>query len=133
MTGTATIVPVLPVSPGQGLSIVRIAAMFVSAGVLHVVRPRLFLAIVPPWLPAPRALVFLSGAAEVVGGLGMLLPEVRSWAAWGLAALLVAVFPANLYMWLAADRFRAVPRWALAARLPLQAVWIAWVLWAGLS
>jgi uncharacterized membrane protein len=108
-----------------------LAAMFVGVGVLHVVKPRLFEAIVPPSLPSPRALVLISGVAEVLGGLGLVVAPLRPWAGWGLAALLVAVFPANLYMARESERFRRLaPRWLLLARLPLQLVLIAWVLWA---
>ena len=115
----------------RGVSLVLLAAVFVGAGVLHFVKPRLFEAIVPPSLPSPRALVLLSGAAEVLGGVGLLVPGLRPWAGWGLAALLVAVFPANLYMARESERFRRLaPAWALWLRLPLQFVLIAWVLWA---
>ena len=115
----------------RGVSLVVLAALFVGAGVLHFVKPRMFESIVPPSLPSPRALVLVSGAAEVLGGLGLLVPALRPWAGWELAALLVAVFPANLYMARESERFRRLaPRWVLMARLPLQAVLIAWVLWA---
>ncbi len=121
----------LPDSPAQAASVVLLAVAFIGAGVLHLVKPRLFEAIVPPSLPAPRLLVYLSGVAEVLGGAGLLVPGTRVWAGWGLAALLVAVFPANLYMARQSERFaRLAPRWLLLARLPLQAVLIAWVLWA---
>lgn len=121
----------LPEDPARAASVVLLAAAFVGAGVLHFVRPRVFMAIVPPALPWPRALVLISGAAEILGGLGLLLEPVRPWAGWGLVALLVAVFPANVYMAREHERFaRVAPRWALLARLPLQAVLIAWTLWA---
>ena len=120
----------LPDSTLRAVSLVLLAAAFVGAGVLHLVRPQFFEAIVPPALPSPRALVLISGVAEILGGIGLLVPALRPWAGWGLAALLVAVFPANLYMAQEWERFRAVPRWALMARLPLQLVLIAWVLWA---
>ncbi len=85
----------------------------------------------PPYLPAPLALVYLSGAFEVLGGVGLLMPRFRRAAGWGLIALLVAVFPANLYMVTASGPFTAqgIPLWALYARLPLQLVLIAWVYW----
>jgi uncharacterized membrane protein len=74
-------------------------------------------------------MVYISGVAEIAGGIGLLLRPFRRAAAWGLVALLVAVFPANIYM--ALDRVGAdgVPGWVLWARLPLQAVLIWWVLW----
>ena len=131
MTGPAAALWGLPDGTARAVSVVALAAVFVGAGVLHFVKPRMFEAIVPPWLPAPRLLVYLSGVAEVAGGVGLLVPALRTWAGWGLAALLVAVFPANLYMAQQSDRFaRLAPRWLLLARLPLQAVLIAWVLWA---
>ena len=115
----------------QGVSVVVLAVLFVGAGALHFVRPRMYEAIVPPSFPSPRALVLISGAFEVLGGVGLLVEALRPWAGWGLAALLVAVFPANLYMAREWERFRRLaPRWVLLARLPLQLVLIAWVLWA---
>ncbi|QKG58997.1 DoxX family membrane protein [Hymenobacter sp. BRD128] len=104
-----------------------LALLFVSAGLLHFVRPEPFLRIVPPVLPAPRLLVLLSGAAEVAGGLGLLLPATRRLAGWGLLALLVAVFPANVYMAGLAGRL-GIPAWVLWARLPLQPL-LMWVVW----
>lgn len=82
----------------------------------------------PPLLPAPRLLVAISGAAEIAGGLGLLLPRLRKAAAWGLVLLLLAVFPANLYMAIAHQRFPNFPAWTLWARLPLQLpiIWWAW-------
>ena len=121
----------LPDGGLRAASVAVLALAFVGAGVLHFVRPAVFEAIVPPYLPAPRLLVLVSGAAEVLGGLGLLVPALRPWAGWGLVALLVAVFPANVYMATAAGRFSGLaPAWALWARLPLQAVLVAWVVWA---
>ncbi|MBO2033251.1 DoxX family membrane protein [Siccationidurans ginsengisoli] len=104
-----------------------LALLFVSAGVLHFIRPVVFERIVPPALPAPRLLVLLSGVAEVAGGLGLLLPASRRWAGWGLLALLVAVFPANVYMVGLADELH-LPAWVLWARLPLQPL-LMWAVW----
>jgi uncharacterized membrane protein len=104
-----------------------LALLFLSAGLLHFVRPAPFLRIVPPALPAPRLLVLLSGAAEMAGGLGLLLPATRRLAGWGLLALLVAVFPANVYMVGLADELH-IPAWVLWARLPLQPL-LMWAVW----
>ena len=121
----------LPAGLPEAASVVVLAVLFVGAGAMHFARPRMFETVVPPALPAPRALVLVSGAAEVLGGLGLLVEAVRPWAGWGLVALLVAVFPANLYMARESERFAwLAPRWALLLRLPLQFVLIAWVLWA---
>jgi len=110
-----------------------LALLFVGAGVLHFVRPAIYLRIMPPALPAPRLLVLLSGAAEVAGGLGLLLPATRRAAGWGLLALLAAVFPANSYMVGLANVLH-IPAWVLWARLPLQPL-LMWLVWraAGLA
>lgn len=104
---------------------------FVLAGVLHFVRPGMYEAIMPPWIPAHRELVYASGVAEIAGGAGLLLPQQqwRTIAGWWLIATLVAVFPANLYMALEPDKYPDVPggRWSLYARLPVQLLFIAWV------
>lgn len=108
--------------------LVLLAALMIFAGVMHFVSPAMFIRIVPRWLPAPGALVAISGACEILGGLGLLVPATRRWAAWGLVALLVAVFPANVNMALNQIPFGrnlAAP-WILWARLPLQAVLVAW-------
>lgn len=100
---------------------------FVGAGVLHFVKPKMYEAIMPDYLPAHHELVLISGAAEIAGGVGALVPAVRRVSGWGLVALLAAVFPANLHMALHPDRFPKVPRWSLWARLPLQGLIMAWV------
>ena len=108
------------------LSRVALGLLFVGAGVTHFVFPRAFVSIVPDYLPSPRTLVVLSGAAEVAGGLGLFFPRARRPAAWVLVALLIAVFPANLWMAQHPERFRPLPAWQLWARLPLQVPLIVW-------
>lgn len=106
---------------------------FVGAGTLHFVIPATYEAIVPDWLPAHRALVYVSGAAEIAGGAGVLHPRTRRLArAWSIATLL-AVFPANVHMALHPDRYPSVPGGAVGLwlRLPLQAALIAWAAAAG--
>jgi uncharacterized membrane protein len=106
---------------------------FVFAGVMHFVAPRFYLAIMPRYLPAHRELVAASGVAEITGGAGTLLPVTRRAASWWSIATLVAVFPANLEMALHPERYKRVPggRAALIARLPVQALFIAWAYAAG--
>ena len=113
----------------MSLSLYAIAAMFVAAGTAHFVWPDVFVQIVPPYLPAPR-LVYVSGVFEILGGVGVLFPETRVAAGWGLILLLLAVFPANVHMALHPDAFPRIPAWTLYLRLPLQFVLIAWVYWA---
>lgn len=105
-----------------------LGVVFIGAGITHFLLPRPFLAIVPDYLPAPGTLVRISGAAELAGGLGVLFHATRRPAAWSLAILLLAVFPANLWMAQHPERFASIPVWVLWARLPLQIPLIAWAL-----
>ncbi len=105
-----------------------IGALFVAAGTLHFKYPRTYEAIVPPAFPAREHLVAVSGFFEILGGLGVVLPGLRAAAGWGLIALLIAVFPANIYMAIESERFASVaPGWALYGRLPLQLLLMWWV------
>jgi uncharacterized membrane protein len=102
--------------------------VFILAGVLHFVMPRTYEAIMPDYLPAHRALVYASGAAEIISGGALLHPRTRRLGGLLSIATLVAVFPANLHMALHPQRYSKIPggRPALLGRLPLQAVLVAW-------
>ena len=102
---------------------------FIAAGINHFWHTPFYVAIMPPRLPRHLALVYLSGIAEI--GLGALL-VFRRWqvtAGWGLVALSVAVFPANVHMALHPELFTQFSPTGLWLRLPLQAVVIAWAYW----
>ena len=99
---------------------------YITAGVTHFLSPEWFLQIVPPFLPAPLALVYLSGVAEIVVGVGILIPQTRHYAALATVALLVAVYPANIYMAVGDVMGSELVQWG---RLPLQGVLVAWALW----
>lgn len=104
-----------------------LGAFFLLAGALHFVRPRMYEAIMPGWVPAHRELVYASGVAELAGGAAVLLERTAPLAGWALIATLVGVFPANVNMAVNADRYSSIPEPALWARLPLQALLILWV------
>ncbi len=106
-----------------------LAALFVGAGVLHLAAPQVYDPAMPPWVPVPRAAIALSGLAEIAGGLGLVQPSprLRRAAGWGLVLLLVAVYPANVWMAMAGA---GGPPWALWGRLPLQGALVAAVLGA---
>lgn len=107
-----------------------LAAFFVFAGTMHFVKTSAYASIVPPSFGHPVFWVYLSGACEIAGGLGVLLKPWRLLAGYGLIALLVAVFPANIYMATHAALFHELaPAFVLWLRLPLQMVLIAWVWW----
>jgi uncharacterized membrane protein len=111
--------------------IVRVlfAAFFIFAGVGHFTNEAFFTAIVPPYLPWPVALVYISGVAEIVLGILLLIPATSALAGWGMIALLIAVFPANLHMAVNPELFPTVTRTALLIRLPLQGVMVAVAYW----
>jgi uncharacterized membrane protein len=111
---------------------VLVAAVFyVVGGALHFIRPEPYLKIMPPYIPWHIAMVRISGACEILGGLGLLANATRRAAAWGLVALLIAVFPANLNMAMypvqsGATSIVPMLRWG---RLLLQLVLVWWLLW----
>lgn len=107
---------------------VAMGVFYMTAGAAHFAATQLYLRAVPEYMPSPRALVLVSGVTEIAGGVGVMLPGTRRAAAWGLVLLLVAVFPANVWMALHPERFAEIPQWALWLRLPLQAplIWWAW-------
>jgi uncharacterized membrane protein len=100
---------------------------FVAAGALHFIHPGMYEKIVPPQLGHAPELVAISGIAEIAGGLGLMIPRTRRAAGVGLIVLLIAVWPANIYMAFEANHFAAVaPTWLLWARVPLQVAMIWW-------
>ena len=118
--------------PFKVAALCLLALLMIAVGALHFARPKPFVRIVPRFLPAPLALVYISGFFEILGGIGLLVPATRPWAAWGLIALYVAVFPANVYMLthnISLNPKKPIPRWALWLRLPFQFLFIAWAYW----
>jgi uncharacterized membrane protein len=105
---------------------VLLGAFFLAAGSLHFLKPKPYVSIVPDALPRKRELVYVSGVAEIAGGVGVLASPTRRAAGWWLIATLLAVFPANVNMAVNAERF-SVPEPLLWARLPVQGLLIAWV------
>ena len=103
-----------------------LAGLLTTTGTLHVVVPDTFAAIVPPELPEPRALVYLSGAAELACAAGLTVPRTRRLAGWATAALFVAVFPGNVQMALDASDRSVLYRAATYARLPVQLPLVLW-------
>ena len=114
---------------GMGFARILFAAIFIIAGPLHFVYTPIYMRAMPPYLPAHRLLVLVSGVFEFLGGVGLLYPPTRRYAAWGLVALLIAVEPANLQMAVDHARWRSFPEWALWLRVPLQLplIWWAWL------
>lgn len=108
---------------------ILLGVVFILAGANHFWHAALYARIIPPYLPWPWFLVYLSGICEAALGAGILVPVTTRWAAWGLVALLIAVFPANLHMALHPGDFPQLNPALLWWRLPLQGVLVAWVVW----
>jgi uncharacterized membrane protein len=126
----------------QKVSLWVMAFAYFFAGLGHFFRPEMYLAMMPPFLPSHLALIYISGVAESGLALALIFPSVwpsflpspqpstrekiRHLAAWGIIALLVAVFPANVYMYMTGGAGYDFPHWLLVARLPLQGLLIYW-------
>jgi uncharacterized membrane protein len=110
------------------LSRLLMGTLYIAAGTLHFVFTRVYIGVMPDYLPAHRELVLISGVAEIAGGVGLMVPQTRRAAAWGIILLLIAVMPANIWMAQHPERYPNIPPWALWLRLPLQLplIWWAW-------
>jgi len=116
----------LPSGLSKKVVLLGLAIFFINVGVDHFINPDFYLSIMPPALPLHLEAVYISGFFEVLGGVGVLVPRLRKIAGWGLFALLVAVYPANIYMALTPQAFPDTPLGALYFRLVLQFVFFYW-------
>ena len=105
--------------------------MFVLVGILHFTITEKFILIVPPFIPRPVEIVYISGFFEILGAIGLLIPQYSRQAAFGLGFLLVAVFPANIYMAVENVQLGGILNSPILqwVRIPFQGVLIWWVLW----
>tara|TARA_B100000959_G_scaffold51890_1_gene53955 strand:- start:10558 stop:10965 length:408 start_codon:yes stop_codon:yes gene_type:complete len=116
----------LPVGWWKKIVLFGLAAFFINVGVDHFVNPEFYLSIMPPAFPLHAEAVYVSGFFEVMGGVCVLIPRLRVIAGWGLVALLVAVYPANIYMALTPEAFPDIPIQFLYFRLALQFLFFYW-------
>tara|TARA_B100000579_G_scaffold32166_2_gene22480 strand:- start:362 stop:760 length:399 start_codon:yes stop_codon:yes gene_type:complete len=103
-----------------------LSAFFISFGIDHFVNPSFYLAIMPPAFPLHLEAVYISGLFEILGGVGLLISRYRKISGWGLFALLIAVYPANIYMAITPEAFPDIPIAVLYSRLLLQFVFFYW-------
>ena len=116
----------LPDGLWKKLVLIGLAAFFINVGIDHFINPDFYLSIMPPAFPLHLEAVYISGLFEVLGGLGVLIPRLRKFSGWGLIALLIAVYPANIYMALTPEAFPDVPLSALYIRLVFQFIFFYW-------
>ena len=105
-----------------------LAILMVVAGTLHFLNPQFYMTIMPPYVPFHLELVYLSGFIEIALGILLLVPRFSRLAAWGIVALLIAVFPANIYLYQHQELHPAPPMLHFL-RLPLQVVFLVWAYW----
>lgn len=108
------------------ISLYIMAIIYIAAGINHFINAKFYLRIIPPYLPFHKWLNWISGVAEIVLGVMLFFPEYRSLAAWGIIALLIAVFPANIYHFTSKGKTLPAPTWVLSMRIPMQFVLIYW-------
>jgi uncharacterized membrane protein len=116
----------LPAGWWKKLVLFGLAAFFINVGVDHFVNPEFYLSIMPPAFPLHLEAVYISGFFEVLGGVGVLIPRLRKIAGWGLVALLVAVYPANIYMAITPEAFPEASVALLYVRLVFQFLFFYW-------
>ena len=116
----------LPKGILRKLSVFTLSVFFISFGIDHFVNPEFYLSIMPPNLPLKLEAVYISGLFEILGGVGVLIASTRKIASLGLVALLVAVYPANIFMALNPERFPEVSINGLYFRLVLQFFFFYW-------
>ena len=116
----------LPLGIWRKLVLLGLAGFFINVGVDHFITPEFYLAIMPPSFPLHAEAVYISGFFEILGGVCLLVPRLRKIAGWGLVALLICVYPANIYMALTPEAFPEIPLSLLYFRLALQFLFFYW-------
>jgi len=116
----------LPHSWVKTVLLLGLSAFFINVGVDHFLNPEFYLAIMPDYLPLHLEAVYISGFFEILGGVSVLVPRLRSAAGWGLVVLLIAVFPANIHMAINTDLFPDIAPMLLYIRLVFQFIFIYW-------
>ena len=116
----------LPLGIWRKLVLLGLAGFFINVGVDHFINPEFYLAIMPPSFPLHAEAVYISGFFEILGGVCLLVPRLRKIAGWGLVALLICVYPANIYMALTPEAFPEIPLSLLYFRLALQFLFFYW-------
>ena len=102
------------------------AFVYILTGINHFRNPRLYLKIIPDYFPDPKLLNSISGFAEILLGIALCLPTFSNYAAWGVMALLIAVFPTHIYMYTDEKARMGLSKWVLLLRMPLQLFLIFW-------
>jgi len=105
------------------------AIMYVFAGLIHFVKPKIYMRVMPQYLPNHKALVFWSGIAEIVLGIGLCIPVLKVISIYGIIAMLLVFLMVHFYMLSGEKASTGIPKWILILRIPLQfgLMYWAWV------
>ncbi|WP_179018359.1 DoxX family protein [Winogradskyella forsetii] len=105
------------------------AAIYVLAGIIHFIKPKMYMRIMPKYLPNHKALVYLSGIAEMLLGIGLCIPAIKNMAIFGIIAMLAVFLLVHFYMLSGEKASAGIPKWILILRIPLQfgLMYWAWV------
>lgn len=102
------------------------ATLYFLAGLNHFRKPRMYIKIIPAYIPYPKLINYISGLSEILLAVGLCIPLISTSTAWGIIALLIIIFPANIYMYTNENAHFGLPKWLLLLRLPLQIILIIW-------
>lgn len=120
----------LPSSWVHLVLLITLSLLFINIGIDHFVNPDFYRNIMPAYLPMHTEAIYISGFFEILGGVAILFPKLRSMAGWGLVLLLIVVFPVNIHMAVNPDLFPDIPLSFLYIRLVLQFIIIYWTYFA---
>ena len=109
----------------QNIGLYLMSLLYTAAGIYHFVKPKFYLAIMPPYIPNHKLMVLLSGITEVICGVGLLFTATRSLASWGIILMLISFLPVHIYM-ISSVKFAKIPELILYVRILLQFVLIYW-------
>ena len=105
------------------------AGMYIFAGLMHFVKPKAYMRIMPQYLPSHKLLVYLSGVAEILLGIGLCIPLLKNVSIYGIIVMLAVFLLVHFYMLSGEKASAGVPKWILILRIPLQFGLMYWAYW----
>lgn len=105
------------------------ATMYIVAGIFHFFKPKMYMRIIPKYLPSHRSLVYLSGIVEIVFGIALCFPKLKNWSIYGIICMLIVFLSVHFYMLSGEKASAGIPKWILILRIPLQFFLMYWAYW----
>ncbi len=110
-------------------SLYLMAGIYILAGIMHFIKPKMYMRIMPRYLPNHKSLVYLSGLAEILLGLALFFPETKNLAIYGIIIMLAIFLLVHFYMLSGEKASAGIPKWILTLRIPMQFGLMYWVFW----